>query len=163
MTIWRDVYANGSMMGSYSGDTEVEVLDAYARDAGYADFAALLGSVPGSSRDEIELRARLPYTVRAWLTGDFDAWSAGDALPGAASTGDVVRAGVGWVEVFDVEAASPSDARERFLAALAGQTDAETAHPDPRVAVEVDGEDVDAALDAARRRARRYGRGLESA
>jgi hypothetical protein len=41
-------------MGEYRGEDEEAALDAYARDAGYADFADLLENVPGSNREEVE-------------------------------------------------------------------------------------------------------------
>ena len=43
-------------MGEYKGATEGAALDSYARDAGYEDFADLLANVPGSTREEMDVR-----------------------------------------------------------------------------------------------------------
>lgn len=45
------IKANGTGMGIYTATSEAEALDAYARDAGYADYADLCATV-GSSHDE---------------------------------------------------------------------------------------------------------------
>jgi len=50
-----EIAANGNLMGEYTGADEDDALDAYARDAGYNDFADLLANVPGSSREEVEV------------------------------------------------------------------------------------------------------------
>ena len=49
------VIANGTDMGHFDGSTDSEVLDAYARAAGYESFTDLLASVPGATREEIDL------------------------------------------------------------------------------------------------------------
>ena len=50
-----EITANDVLMGEYNGINAAEALDAYARDAGYDDYAALLGNVPGSTPDEVEV------------------------------------------------------------------------------------------------------------
>jgi hypothetical protein len=55
--MYARVIANGTDMGVYEGDDEDAVLDAYARDAGYADYADLLDSVPDASPEDVELEA----------------------------------------------------------------------------------------------------------
>ena len=54
MTKTFEIAANGTMMGEYKGADESAAIDAYARDAGYDDFADLLANVPGSTREEVE-------------------------------------------------------------------------------------------------------------
>lgn len=49
------VIANGTPMGVYHGDGKRDVLDAYARDAGYEDFADLLERVPDASREDVDV------------------------------------------------------------------------------------------------------------
>lgn len=49
------VYANGEDMGVYEGGSDDAILDAYAQDAGYQDFADLLEQVPDATRDEVTL------------------------------------------------------------------------------------------------------------
>ena len=55
MTKTFAIAANGNFMGEYTGDDENAAVDAYASDAGYADFSDLLGRVEGSSRSELDL------------------------------------------------------------------------------------------------------------
>ena len=55
MTKTFAIAANGNFMGEYTGDDENAAVDAYARDAGYADFSDLLGRVEGSSRSELDI------------------------------------------------------------------------------------------------------------
>ena len=50
-----EITANDVLMGEYKGINAEAALDAYARDAGYDDFAGLLEAVPGSTRDEVEV------------------------------------------------------------------------------------------------------------
>ena len=50
-----DLFANGTPMGEYRGESESATLDSYAQAAGYPDFSELLDSVPNSTRDEIDL------------------------------------------------------------------------------------------------------------
>ncbi len=50
------IIANGTDMGTYAGSDEEAALDAYAQDAGYADYDDLLEEVQGSSRGEVEVR-----------------------------------------------------------------------------------------------------------
>lgn len=45
--------ASGRLFGIFLAKTEDEALDAYAKDAGYVDFADLLDRVPDSSRDDL--------------------------------------------------------------------------------------------------------------
>lgn len=45
------IKANGMDMGTYDATSEAEALNAYARDAGYADYADLCATV-GSSHGE---------------------------------------------------------------------------------------------------------------
>lgn len=54
MTKTFEITANETLMGEYEGADENAAIDAYARDAGYADFADLLENVPGSTREEVE-------------------------------------------------------------------------------------------------------------
>ena len=51
-----EITANDVLMGEYKGATEGAALDSYARDAGYEDFADLLANVPGSTREEMDVR-----------------------------------------------------------------------------------------------------------
>lgn len=39
------IEANGTPMGEYTGDTATDALNTYARDAGYADYAAVVAEV----------------------------------------------------------------------------------------------------------------------
>ena len=50
-----EITANDVLMGEYNGSSTEAALDAYARDAGYEDFSDLLASVPGSSREELDV------------------------------------------------------------------------------------------------------------
>ena len=50
-----EISANGTLMGDYKGDSSDAAIDAYARDAGYDDFADLLACVDGSSKDELDV------------------------------------------------------------------------------------------------------------
>ena len=50
-----EITANDVLMGEYKGISAEAALDAYARDAGYDDFAALLENVPGSTRKEVDV------------------------------------------------------------------------------------------------------------
>ena len=54
MTKTFEIAANGNLIGEYKGADENAAIDAYARDAGYDDFADLLANVPGSTREEVE-------------------------------------------------------------------------------------------------------------
>lgn len=47
----------GQHLGDFVANGPGEALDAYARDAGYDDFADLLDRVPDSSRDDITVTA----------------------------------------------------------------------------------------------------------
>ena len=51
-----EITANDVLMGEYKGATEGAALDSYARDAGYEDFADILANVPGSTREEMDVR-----------------------------------------------------------------------------------------------------------
>ena len=55
MTKTFEITANDVLMGEYNGSGTEAALDAYARDAGYDDFAALLENVPGSTREEVDV------------------------------------------------------------------------------------------------------------
>ncbi len=50
-----EIAANGNLMGEYVGENADEAIDAYAREAGYEDFADLLSRVPGSTRCELDV------------------------------------------------------------------------------------------------------------
>lgn len=50
-----EIAANGNLMGEYSGENAEAAIDAYAREAGYEDFADLLSRVPGSTREELDV------------------------------------------------------------------------------------------------------------
>ena len=54
MTKTFEIAANGNLVGEYKGVDENAAIDAYARDAGYNDFADLLANVPDSTRSEVE-------------------------------------------------------------------------------------------------------------
>lgn len=51
-----EITSNDVLMGEYKGATEGAALDSYARDAGYEDFADLMANVPGSTREEMDVR-----------------------------------------------------------------------------------------------------------
>ena len=51
-----EITANDALIGEYKGATEGAALDSYARDAGYEDFADLMANVPGSTREEMDVR-----------------------------------------------------------------------------------------------------------
>jgi hypothetical protein len=55
MTKIFEIAANSNLMGEYKGADADAAIDSYARDAGYEDFADLLGRVEGSSRGELEV------------------------------------------------------------------------------------------------------------
>ena len=55
MTKTFEIAANSNLMGEYKGADADAAIDSYARDAGYDDFADLLGRVEGSSRGELEV------------------------------------------------------------------------------------------------------------
>lgn len=50
-----EIAANGNLMGEYKGADKSAAIDAYARDAGYDDFADLLNQIEGSSIDELDV------------------------------------------------------------------------------------------------------------
>lgn len=50
-----EITANDVLMGEYKGVNAEAALDAYARDAGYEDFATLLENIPGSTREEVDV------------------------------------------------------------------------------------------------------------
>lgn len=50
-----EIAANGNLMGEYKGADKAAAIDAYARDAGYDDFADLLTKIEGSSIDELDV------------------------------------------------------------------------------------------------------------
>lgn len=50
-----EITANDVVMGEYKGATPTAALDSYARDSGYENFADLLESVPGSTREELDV------------------------------------------------------------------------------------------------------------
>ena len=50
-----EIFANGTNMGEYQGNTEAAAVDAFAEDAGYDSFSDLLQNVPGSSRDDLDV------------------------------------------------------------------------------------------------------------
>lgn len=50
-----EIVANGNLFGEYEGENADAAIDAYAREAGYEDFADLLRRVPGSTREELEV------------------------------------------------------------------------------------------------------------
>lgn len=54
MTKTFEIAANCNLVGEYKGADENAAIDAYARDAGYDDFADLLANVPDSTREEVE-------------------------------------------------------------------------------------------------------------
>ena len=56
MTKTFEITANDIFMGEYRVLNAEAALDAYARDAGYDDFAALIENVPGSTREEVDVR-----------------------------------------------------------------------------------------------------------
>ena len=51
-----EITANDVVMGEYTGISAEAALDAYARDAGYENFDGLLENVPGSAREEVDVR-----------------------------------------------------------------------------------------------------------
>lgn len=48
MTTYRIESEAGVVLGDYDGADEAEALDAYARDAGYADYAEVQATVGGT-------------------------------------------------------------------------------------------------------------------
>jgi hypothetical protein len=72
MTQYRIESEAGIVMGIYEGADEAEALDAYARDAGYADYAEVRATVGGAvtvhevtADDEARDRGRLENLRRA--------------------------------------------------------------------------------------------------
>lgn len=55
MTKTFEIAANGNLMGEYRGIDADAAINSYALDAGYDDFADLLATVPGSSREELDV------------------------------------------------------------------------------------------------------------
>ena len=53
MTKTFEIAANGTLMGEYNGDDPDAAIDSFARDAGYKDFADVIASIEGSSKDEL--------------------------------------------------------------------------------------------------------------
>ena len=56
MTKTFEITANDVLMGEYNGSSTEAALDAFARDAGYENFAGVLENVPGSTREEVDVR-----------------------------------------------------------------------------------------------------------
>lgn len=109
-------YANGTLQHFMSGDsvTDREVIDAAAREAGYADLDDMLESVPGSSEDEWEVvRTDAPLSVvEAFYTSRRGSTTLRDAVTSAYEISDVeadrLIAAVGEIDD-DIDAASMLD------------------------------------------------------
>ncbi len=54
MTKTFEIEVNYTLVGEYAGADENAAIDAYARNAGYDDFADLLANEPDSTREEVE-------------------------------------------------------------------------------------------------------------
>ena len=66
MTLFRLTSAAGLDLGTYPGTDEADARDAFARDAGYADYADLIARVPGSSPTDVSADPLAVEVINPW-------------------------------------------------------------------------------------------------
>ena len=66
MPLYRLTSAAGLDLGTYPGTDEADARDAFARDAGYADYADLIARVPGSSPTDVSADPLAVEVINPW-------------------------------------------------------------------------------------------------